>query len=350
VPLQPGCFVGPYQVVRLLGAGGMAQVYLARIGAGLEERLIALKVIPADAARDAAEQFRHEAQVSASLRHPNVVEVLDTGVAEDGTPYLAMQLVHGATLREVLKAAHLAGRSLPLGFGVSVIAAAAEGLHHAHDARGPSGPLGIVHRDVSPSNIMISHDGAVRLIDFGIARSRVKIHDTVRGVVKGKAAYMSPEQLCGDPLDRRSDVFSLGVVAYEATTQARAFATGSELDSARRVLRVVFKPLAAVRRGYPPELAEVIGRALAVRPEDRWDTAEDLGAALHGAASLAEIPIGREVRIAEMRRLFPNALALGTGSHPVLAQEPVTVKMRHRVLPSPPPDVVTLSVDDMSDS
>jgi eukaryotic-like serine/threonine-protein kinase len=348
VALLPGWFVGPYQIVRLLGSGGMGRVYLARIGTGLDERLVALKVISSESAPEVAETFRHEAQVSASFRHPNVVEVLDTGVAEDGTPYLAMQLVHGATLREVLKAAHGAGRILPLGFAISVVAAAAEGLHHAHDQRGPSGPLGIVHRDISPSNLMVGHDGAVRVIDFGIARSRVKIHDTVRGIVKGKAAYMSPEQLCGDPLDRRSDVFSLGVVAYEATTQTRAFANGSELDSARRVIRVVVKPPALVRPGYPPELAEVIGRALAVRPEDRWETAEDFGAALHGAASLAGIRIGPAICGDEMRVLFPGALARGTGSHPVL-EEPETVKMPRRI-PAPPPEQLTVSIDDMSDS
>ena len=306
----------------------MAQVYLARSGRGLEERLVALKVIPAEAGAEVVETFRHEAQVSASLRHPNVVEVLDVGVDDDGVAYLAMQLVHGATLREVLKAAIAAGRTLPLGFALGVVAAAAEGLHHAHEQRGPGGPLGIVHRDISPSNVMIGHDGSVKLIDFGIARSRVKIHDTVRGVVKGKAAYMSPEQLCGDLLDRRSDIFSLGVVAYEATTQTRAFATGSELDSARRVLRVVVRPPASVRPGYPPELAEVFGRALAARPEDRWETAQDFGAALEGAAALAGIRHDAASRAEEMRRLFPGALARGTGSHPVLPEEAVTTPMR----------------------
>ena len=316
----PGSLVGPYQIVRLLGAGGMAHVYLARHGES--GRMVALKVVSPDPYLEA--MFRHEAQVSASLRHPNVAAVVDVGVADDGTSYLAIELVLGVTLREALAVAANAGRALPYGFGVSVVIAAAAGLHHAHERRGPAGPLGIIHRDVSPSNLMVGFDGTVKVIDFGIARSRVRVGETARGIVKGKAGYMSPEQLLEEPLDRRSDVFSLAVVAYEATTQARAFPGRGDRDAARRLLVANVRPPDTVRRGYPAPLADVLGRALALDPAERFATAATFAVGLELAAVRARIPLGAGVIVETMRGLFPNELARGTGSVPVLVEATAT--------------------------
>jgi serine/threonine protein kinase len=291
----------------------MAEVYLARGPDGM----VALKLVAAAGDPGAEQRFRHEAQLSASLRHPNVAQVLDVGLTEDALYFLAMELVHGATLREVLASAARNGYELPLGFGIGVVAAAAAGLHHAHERSGPRGPLGIVHRDVSPSNIMIGVDGCVKLIDFGIARSHVAKRDTARGMVKGKPGYMSPEQLAEEPVDRRSDIFSLGVVLFEATTQTRAFAASTEVATARRVMRTEIAAPESVRAGYPPELAHVVRTALARDPGARFATAEAMRVALAQAAQAARVPVSAAQVVDVMRLLFP-VRARGTGGHPAL--------------------------------
>ncbi|MCA9673501.1 MAG: serine/threonine protein kinase, partial [Myxococcales bacterium] len=272
-PRQPR-LLDRYELVQPLGAGGMAKVYLARLAdpSGFD-RHFALKLLESvDDPAGAEEQvlFRHEARVLGSLHHQHIAQIFDAGVAPDGAHYLVMEYVHGATLREVLEAARHAGRQLPLGFGLTVIAAAAAGLHHAHQRRSADGPMGIVHRDVSPSNLMIGHDGSVKLIDFGIAWSRNRSLETRRGIVRGKPGYMSPEQLMELPLDGRSDVFALGVVAYEATTQTRAFRASSEHETARRVVQGKVRSPAAARPGYPAELTELVMTALAPDPASRF--------------------------------------------------------------------------------
>jgi serine/threonine-protein kinase len=296
----------------------MARVYLARDAVSTQMRHVAIKVLT-DARDVDVQMLRHEARIIAQLQHMHIAALLDAGEAPDGMHYLVMEYVHGVSLRQVLEAARAAGRWLPPGFGISVVAAAAAALHHAHERVGAEGPLGIVHRDVAPSNIMIGFDGQVKLIDFGIAWSRVRDHETKRGLVKGKVGYMSPEQILGHVVDRRSDIFSLGVVAYEATAQARAFRAASEHETARRVINGAVRPPSAARPGYPPMLAHLVMTALSVDPARRYQDAEEMGRACVRVAGRIGAKMGQSAIADVMADLFPDQVrqrsARGTGAN-----------------------------------
>ena len=217
----------------------MAEIFLARLpGVGIEgfEKLVVLKRILPQHALDPEllRMFLDEARLSATLTHPHVTEVYDVG-SDDDAPFFAMEYVHGANVRELLRAQSRKtgsdGAALPLEHAIAIVAGAAAGLHYAHDRTGPGGePLQIVHRDVSPSNVLVSYDGAVKVSDFGIAKWAYQRTRTQEGTLKGKFAYMSPEQCRARPVDRRSDVFALGSILYELTTGTAPFAGASDLD------------------------------------------------------------------------------------------------------------------------
>ena len=230
--IDSGQRVGRYQPIRRLAVGGMAEIFLARVpGVGIEgfEKLVVLKRILPQHALDPEllRMFLDEARLSATLTHPHVIEVYDVG-ADGDAPFFAMEYVHGENVREMLRAQARAAAGkpsapLPLAHAITIVAAAAEGLHYAHERLGPGGkPLGIVHRDVSPSNVLVSYDGAVKVSDFGIAKWAFQRTRTQEGTLKGKFAYMSPEQCRARPVDRRSDIFALGAILYELTTGRRA--------------------------------------------------------------------------------------------------------------------------------
>ncbi|HXU61109.1 MAG TPA: serine/threonine-protein kinase, partial [Polyangia bacterium] len=228
--------VGRYEPIRRLAVGGMAEIFLARLpGVGIEgfEKLVVLKrILPQHALDpDLLRMFVDETRLSATLTHPHVTEVYDVGTDGDA-PFFAMEYVHGANLRELLRAQARRGPGpLPLGPALTIVAAAADGLHYAHERLGPGGePLGIVHRDVSPSNVLVSFDGAVKVSDFGIAKWAFQRTRTQEGTLKGKFAYMSPEQCRGRPVDRRSDVFALGTILFELTTGTPPFAAETDLE------------------------------------------------------------------------------------------------------------------------
>src|SRR5687768_9855243 len=254
--------LGKYELVRHLASGGMARVYLARISSvGGFERHVVLKTVRPERTEDQSylTMFLDEARLIAALHHQNIAQVHDMGVAEDGTYYLAMEYLHGETVRAILVQARERTVRLPLGLATTVIGAAAAGLHHAHERRGPDGsPLGIVHRDVSPSNVIVGYDGSIKLIDFGIAKAEARSTRTQTGFVKGKAGYMAPEQALGHPVDRRSDVFALGIVLYELTTQARAFRASSEFEAVQRIVRGDLMRPTKVCDDYPSELEHVV--------------------------------------------------------------------------------------------
>src|SRR4051794_15933708 len=252
----------------------MAEIFLARLpGLGIEgfEKLVVLKRILPQHALDPelVRMFADEARLSATLSHPNVTEVHDVG-SDGDTPFFAMEYVHGANLREVQRA-HASRQvapddvPLPLGEAVGILSAAAAGLHYAHERLGPGGePLGIVHRDVSPSNILVSYDGAVKVTDFGIAKWAFQRTRTQEGTLKGKFAYMSPEQCRGRAVDARSDVFALGAILYELTTGVPAFTGDSDLDILNRIATGRAEPprWPDGDRAYPPALAAIVMRAL----------------------------------------------------------------------------------------
>ncbi|MEA2696845.1 MAG: eukaryotic-like serine/threonine-protein kinase, partial [Myxococcales bacterium] len=210
--------LGRYELLARLAVGGMAEIYLARAQgmSGFEKLLVLKRILPQHALDpELLRMFLDEARLSATLTHPHITQVYDIGTQGD-TPFFTMEYVHGANLREILNAqAAVAGgdRVLPDAHAVSIIAAAAAGLHYAHERRGADGqPLQIVHRDVSPSNVLVTYDGAVKVADFGIAKWTSQRTQTQAGALKGKFAYMSPEQCRSQPVDRRSDVFALGTL------------------------------------------------------------------------------------------------------------------------------------------
>jgi serine/threonine protein kinase len=282
--LSSGARLGRYVVVRRIGGGGMAELYLARLdGPNRFVKPVALKLMHAHML-DTPEfvgMFMREARIAASLQHPQIVQVLDVAEA-DGEYFLALEYVHGLDLRRLL--AGRRGEPLPLGAALRIVLDVATGLHHAHSlCDGMGRPLGIVHRDVSPSNILISYDGAVKLTDFGIARMTEQTHVTASGVIKGKTGYMSPEQCLQEHVDARSDVFALGVVLYEVTTGRPAF-PGEMIAAMNRAIDGRFTPPEQIVRGYPPALSAIVRRALAPRAEHRYPSAAVMRAALEAFA------------------------------------------------------------------
>jgi serine/threonine protein kinase len=282
----------------------MARIYVARTtGIGAFERHVVLKLILPERAEDptAVQMFLDEARLAAMLNHQNVAQVFEVG--EDARiHYLAMEYVHGQDLRAFLAKAGGLGLRVPVELGLTIVAGAAAGLHHAHERRAPDGsPLGIVHRDVSPSNIMIAYDGAVKMLDFGIAKAAQRSIETISGIIKGKFAYMSPEQCRGRDVDRRSDVFSLGIILYETTTQHRCFRADSDFDTMHRIVTGdVVKPSRLVPN-YPAALEAIVMRALSVDPTQRYQSAGHLLEAieaysLHHRTPLSTMALGRFMR------------------------------------------------------
>ena len=262
--------VGRYAVVRRLAVGGMAEVYLARArGPHGFARQVVLKRIRPELARTGQfrRMFADEARVAAHLQHVNIAHVLDVG-DEDGEPYLVMEYVEGHDVHALLKDA--GGRGLPIHVAAAIGLGVAAGLDHAHRRRDGEGrPLGIVHRDVSPSNVMVAFDGNVKLLDFGVAKAQGAREVTRAGTVKGKLEYMSPEQALGLPVDQRSDLFSLGTLLHELLVGTRPFADGPVLVAPGRQ-----------RAGIPPALDALVVRLLAHEPARRPASAEEVSGAL----------------------------------------------------------------------
>lgn len=311
--------LGKYELLRHLASGGMARVYLARVeGVGGFQRHLVLKTVRPERTEDSSyvAMFLDEARLIATLHHQHIAQVYDIGVADDGTYFLAMEYLHGETMRHVLERARDLRQRLPLDFSLTVVAAAAAGLHHAHERRGPDGrPLGIVHRDVTPSNVIAGYDGSVKLIDFGIAKAAERSTQTKTGFIKGKAGYMAPEQALGHPVDRRADVFSLGVMLYELTTQTRAFPAASELEIAHRIVRGEVTPPSVAVAGYPTELEDVVMSALARDPDERFGDADALAHAVSYAASHLGVALGPAAVSRVLGQLF------GSRPEPWLTEE-----------------------------
>jgi serine/threonine protein kinase len=257
--------LGKFELVRLIAQGGMADVYLAR-QCDLD-RLVAVKILDEDRVGDpdARALFLDEARLGTLLSHPNLSIVYDVAAA-GGTYYLAMEYLDGADLRDVLVAA---GGPIAPPTALAIVTAAASGLEHAHGMR-------VVHRDVSLTNIMVTRDGQVKVIDFGIASARASTHVTLPGTVRGKTHYMAPEQCLGDPIDARADVFALGIVLYELVTGERCFVGTTDLECMLAIVRGEYVPPHVTNPDLPLDLAHVIVRALAIDPARRYATAQEL--------------------------------------------------------------------------
>ncbi len=278
-----GATLGPYELVAELGSGGMATLYLAeRTGPAGFSRPVAVKIVHPEHAEDPAfvRMFLDEARLSARVQHPNVVYVEELG-EQDGLHYMVMEYVDGVTLADVL--ASLAGKrqALPLDIAVTIAAQVADGLHGAHESTDEHGrPLGLVHRDVSPQNILLSSRGHVKVIDFGIARAAGRLTSTERGALKGKIAYMAPEQLRGQIVDRRSDIFTLGTLRWEMLTMRRLFHSQKELQTIQKIRNAEVEAPSTYRPDLPEALDQVLLRALARERDDRFQTAHAFRRAL----------------------------------------------------------------------
>jgi serine/threonine-protein kinase len=274
--------LGRYQLLSRLAVGGMAEVFLARQGeiSGFKTLVVVKKVLPHLAMKpDFIAMFLDEARIASLLDHPNVVRITEVGRTE--TEYfLAMELVQGKALASILQQSERAKTPLPHILGALIVANAAAGLHHAHQLQDASGqPLGLVHRDVSPQNIMVSFEGSVKVIDFGIARALGRLGDTSSGSLKGKLGYMAPEQARGEPIDARADIFSLGVVLWECIAGRRLFLRENELATLRAV---VYEPIPKVSKFAKVDavLEVIIEHALARDLNERFQTAEEVRVAL----------------------------------------------------------------------
>jgi serine/threonine protein kinase len=274
--------LGRYQLISRLAVGGMAEVYLARQGelSGFKTLVVVKKVLPHLAVKpDFIAMFLDEARIAAMLDHPNVVRITEVGRTENEY-FLAMELVQGKPLASILQQSEKARTPIPHNLSALIVANAAAGLHHAHELTDASGNLlGLVHRDVSPQNIMVSFEGSVKVIDFGIARALGHLGDVNSGALKGKLGYMAPEQARGDPVDARADIFSLGVVLWECVAGRRLFLRENELATLRAVVSDPI-PSASKFAKVDPALDAIVRRSVARSVDERFQTAEEIRIAL----------------------------------------------------------------------
>jgi len=304
--------LGAYEIISRLAAGGMAELFLARITGpqGFVKLVVLKKVLShlADTPRY-ARLLIDEAKLGACLDHPNIVQVHDVGIV-DGHYFYAMEYVDGCDLRTVLRRVDSTRGMFPIHHAVMIARDLASALHYAHNRRGPDGsPLNIVHRDVSTSNIQLSYDGTVKLLDFGIAKSDSSSIRTRTGLLKGKAGYMSPEQARCAPIDHRTDVYSLGIVLWEMLTGKRLYDAPNELLASQLILNRIPTRPSEVRpqRDCPPELDAIVMRALAHPVEDRYQSARQFQTELE--------------ELARVHRLNQSSIALSEYMHSLFDTE-----------------------------
>ena len=271
--------LGDYVLGRRIGAGGMAAVFAARQKGPLDlGRLVAVKVMSTALVGDASYErlFLREAGIATRLEHPYVVRVYEVGEA-DGTLFIAMEFVHGASLRALCNAVN---GPLPLAIALRLLADTADALHAAHELCDAEGkPLSLVHQDVSPHNIMVTYDGVTKLLDFGVAR--IGAMDASRTeTIRGKPAYLAQEQINSKRIDRRTDVFQLGIVAFELLTGEKLFAGETALEVYSAIGAGKIRQLASVAPNIPRAIADVCQRALSHEPDDRYPSAEAFAQAL----------------------------------------------------------------------
>jgi len=304
-----GVLLGKYQLLRRIATGGMAELYLARATGihGFEKLVVLKRILPQHAESDDFNRmFLDEARLAATLHHPNIVQVYDIG--EEGN-FFTMEYVQGQDLRKLVRAARKADRALPLEHILHIVMGIAAGLHHAHEKVGTDGrPLGIVHRDVSPSNVLVTYEGGVKIVDFGIAKAATAQSATLAGTLKGKIPYMSPEQCRGESVDRRSDIFSIGTLLWELTTGARLFTGENEFGIINRVAAGAVPLPTSVRPDYPPELEAIVMRALTADREQRYSQALDLQIDLEDFAREARLPVSSARMAKFMRELFEEEI------------------------------------------
>ena len=329
--LEPEIF-GPYRVLRSLAPGGMARVSLAveELFEGVE-RLVVLKRLSPERRSDEeyVTMFFDEVRLLSTLNHPGVPQVFAAGTI-GVEPYIALEYIPGASLMELLAAAHGRGQRLPEAEALSILRSLAETLAYVHGATDEYGrSLRMVHRDVTPANVLVGVNGTVKLIDFGIARGEARIYQTSTGVLKGTLGYMAPEQLIeGEPGDHRVDIFSFGVVLYEALVGAHPFQAADALELHRKIHEVRCVPPRTARPELSQPLCDLIAACLARRPDDRpshmWEVAARLRDVLVQSAG---VPLGAEVGALPRELLSDSSPATageGSGAPPAPEEDWVT--------------------------
>ncbi len=300
--------LGKYELLERLAIGGMAELFLARSSAqhGFEKTVVLKRILPSYAEQaDFVQMFLNEARLAAGLHHPNIAQVFDFG-EDDGDFFFTMEYVAGRNVRQLVGASQRVSIPLALGCALYIIENVAAGLHHAHEHRDADGtPLQIVHRDVSPSNVIVTYEGNVKLVDFGVAKIAALGPSTLAGSLKGKVSYMSPEQCRGELVDRRSDIFSLGTLLWELTTGRRLFGDSSGLALLKRVEAADVPRPTSLVPNYPPDLEEIVLKALAREREDRFPTALDFRVAIEDFVYQHRIPLTSTRLSAYMDSLFP---------------------------------------------
>jgi eukaryotic-like serine/threonine-protein kinase len=363
---------GKFYLLGLIARGGMAEVYRARVQGGAKQ-LLAVKVMRPQLAREARfiDMFNREGKLAMMLRNRCIVETAEIGQSE-GRHYISMEYIGGRDLTQVLRRCQETQQRIPVPHAVYIAARIAEGLHFAHNVAGPDGrPLNIVNRDVSPSNVRLSYDGDVKLLDFGIAQALMKFTSEI-GILKGKFSYMSPEQIRGMPLDARTDIFSAGIILHEMLTTEKLFRGDTEFALMEKVRKAEVPPPSNFNRRVTPELDAISLKALARDVADRYQSAAQLAADLD--ALIAGYRFDPKELRQFMRQLFrkeyakeleDTQLSLETepaqSSYPQMSiQRPPTTegtptatfpaqRPPHFVDPTPPPPSGTPPDDDDND-
>ncbi len=281
--MVPGSQLGRYELLTPIAQGGMAAVWAARqTGSHGFKKTVALKTMLPALSDDAQfeQMFLAESRNAMRVHHPNVVEILDLG-EQNGLVYLVMEWVDGESLSTLVKASEKRGTTIPLRLGVHVCQRASLGLHAAHEVTDEDdNPLGLVHRDVSPQNIMVTYDGHVKVVDFGVAKSHVEASATLTGQFKGKIPYMSPEQAQSDRVDRRSDIFSMGIMLYRVTTGVHPFGGTNQISTLHNILHSDPTPPTQLDPSFPVDLEAVILRCLSKERNSRFASMADVARSL----------------------------------------------------------------------
>jgi serine/threonine protein kinase len=303
--------IGKYQIIAQLSVGGMAELFLGfTSGPGGFRKYVAIKRILPDVRSHEAfvRMFLDEARITAALSHPNIAQVYELGHQEDGL-FLAMEFIAGRNLDQITAAYERRQQPIPLGLSVAVMRDVCLALHAAHAFKNASGQHSpIVHRDVAQKNVMVAYDGMVKLLDFGIAKARDSLERTRAGMVKGTAGYMSPEQVRGEPLDGRSDLFSAGVVLWELVTGLRLFGAEDARDEMTSILHGPIEPPRHPSEPMPEELSAVILKALERDPKNRFQSGKEMARALEQAAGRLVFDVDQRAEV--MRELFEEKIAV----------------------------------------
>ena len=331
---------GRYSLEEKIATGGMAEIFRAKLLGveGFEKQVVIKRILPFwSERREFISMLVDEAKVLVHLNHPNIVQVYELGRV--GPIYfIAMEYVEGRDLRQLVQALQAMGQALPQEIALSILSESLRGLHYAHERTlFDRGNLHIVHRDISPQNILLSVEGEVKVSDFGIAKAVIQTHETQTGVLKGKYAYMSPEQALGRGLDRRSDLFSMGIVLYEILMGRRLFAGGSDLETLERVRKAEIPWAETEAKNLLPGLREILEKALAREKEARFQTAEEFAQAVEAC-----VPSGMGLGVVKRAQFFQSVFGADFRRREKTADMAKPLGRRTLVSPTPEGDTQSL--------